>query len=205
MRLNEVYHVLNRAVARWTIFEKPDDYVAFMRVVDETWGIVPLTILCDGGNAERLSDFFRRLTVMHTKAERDSFCFFGSRTAVAVLSSNVIRCRMPAREVAACLYLVGRTPRSAFVMSEDSEDLLVLISVPTEIEAAAIVAALAQDDIRAVATGGLTSGFKAEAPGEVQVLVKQADAERAQQTLLEIRSGENPIDWSQVDVGEPED
>ena len=44
MRLNEVYHVLNRAVARWTIFEKPDDYVAFMRVVDETWGIVPLTI-----------------------------------------------------------------------------------------------------------------------------------------------------------------
>ena len=90
-------------------------------------------------------------------------------------------------------------------MSEDSEDLLVLISVPTEIEAASIVAALAQDDIRAVATGGLTSGFKAEAPGEVQVLVKRADAERAQQTLQEIRSGKNPIDWSQVDVGEPED
>ncbi len=90
-------------------------------------------------------------------------------------------------------------------MSEDSEDLLILISVPTEIEAAAIVAALAQDDIRAVATGGLTSGFKAEAPGEVQVLVKRADAERAQQTLQEIRSAKNPIDWSQVDVGEPED
>ena len=90
-------------------------------------------------------------------------------------------------------------------MSEDSEDLLILISVPTEIEAAAIVAALAQDDIRAVATGGLTSGFRAEAPGEVQVLVKRVDAERAQQTLQDIRSGENPIDWSQVDVGEPED
>jgi hypothetical protein len=90
-------------------------------------------------------------------------------------------------------------------MSRDAEDLIVLISVPNEIEAAAIVAALDQDGIRAVATGGLTSGFKAEAPGEVQVLVKGSDAERAQQTLREIHSRENPIDWSEVDVGEPED
>ena len=29
----EVFHVLNRAVARLTIFEKPEDYAAFMRVV----------------------------------------------------------------------------------------------------------------------------------------------------------------------------
>lgn len=90
-------------------------------------------------------------------------------------------------------------------MSNDSEDLLVLISVPTEIEAASIVAALDQDNIRAIATGGLTAGFRAEAPGEVQVLVKRADAERAQHTLRDIRSDENQIDWSQVDVGEPED
>lgn len=33
----EVFHVLNRAVARLTIFEKPEDYDAFMRVVAETW------------------------------------------------------------------------------------------------------------------------------------------------------------------------
>ena len=40
----EVFHVLNRAVARLTIFEKPEDYAAFMRVLDETWQIVPLPI-----------------------------------------------------------------------------------------------------------------------------------------------------------------
>jgi hypothetical protein len=30
-----VYHVLNRANARMTIFEKPDDYAAFERVLEE--------------------------------------------------------------------------------------------------------------------------------------------------------------------------
>ena len=40
----EVFHVFNRAVARLTIFEKPEDYAAFMRVVEETWEIVPLPI-----------------------------------------------------------------------------------------------------------------------------------------------------------------
>ena len=40
----EVFHVLNRAVARLTIFEKPEDYAAFMRVVEETWEIVPLPV-----------------------------------------------------------------------------------------------------------------------------------------------------------------
>jgi hypothetical protein len=37
----EVFHVLNRAVARLTIFEKPADYDTFLRVLDETWEIVP--------------------------------------------------------------------------------------------------------------------------------------------------------------------
>ena len=37
-----MFHVLNRAVARLTIFEKPEDYDAFLQVIDETWEIVPL-------------------------------------------------------------------------------------------------------------------------------------------------------------------
>ena len=37
----EVFHVLNRAATRLTIFEKPEDYAAFMRVVGETWETVP--------------------------------------------------------------------------------------------------------------------------------------------------------------------
>ena len=36
-----VFHVLNRAVARLTVFEKPEDFEAFIRVLDETWQIVP--------------------------------------------------------------------------------------------------------------------------------------------------------------------
>ncbi|MEZ6040209.1 MAG: hypothetical protein R3C20_06870 [Planctomycetaceae bacterium] len=32
----EVFHILNRAVARLTIFEKPEDYAASMCAVQET-------------------------------------------------------------------------------------------------------------------------------------------------------------------------
>jgi putative transposase len=40
-----VYHVLNRAVARLPLFEKPADYDAFMRVVGETLDRQPMRIL----------------------------------------------------------------------------------------------------------------------------------------------------------------
>ena len=74
----EVFHVLNRAVARLTIFEKPEDYAAFMRVVEETREIVPLPIYARVAmpnhwhfvvrpeTSDQVSEFFRRLTVMHT-------------------------------------------------------------------------------------------------------------------------------------------
>ena len=79
----EVFHVLNRAVARLTIFrltifEEPEDYAAFMRVVGETWEIVAIPIyamvampnhlhfVVRPETSDRVSDFFRRLTVMHT-------------------------------------------------------------------------------------------------------------------------------------------
>ena len=74
----EVFHVLNRAVARLTIFEKPEDYSAFMRVLDETWQIVRLPIFAMVAmpnhwhfvvrpeTSDQVSEFFRRLTVMHT-------------------------------------------------------------------------------------------------------------------------------------------
>jgi len=74
----EVFHILNRAVARLTIFEKPEDYAAFMRVLDETWQIVSLPIyamvampnhwyfVVRPETSDQVSEFFRRLTVMHT-------------------------------------------------------------------------------------------------------------------------------------------
>ena len=41
----EVFHVLNRSVARLTIFEKPGDFEAFFRVLEETWREVPMKAL----------------------------------------------------------------------------------------------------------------------------------------------------------------
>jgi putative transposase len=74
----EVFHVLNRAVARLTMFEQPEDYAAFMRAVTETWEILPLPIyamvampnhwhfVVRPETSDQVSEFFRRLTVMHT-------------------------------------------------------------------------------------------------------------------------------------------
>lgn len=73
-----VFHVLNRAVARLTIFENTDDYDAFLRVPEETWEIVPLPIFAMAAmpnhwhfivrptTDDQVGEFFRRLTVTHT-------------------------------------------------------------------------------------------------------------------------------------------
>jgi putative transposase len=61
-----------------TIFETPEDYDAFLRVLNETWAIVRLPILAFTAMPnhwhfvvrpmadDQLSEFFRRLTVTHT-------------------------------------------------------------------------------------------------------------------------------------------
>ena len=72
-------------------------------------------------------------------------------------------------------------------MTPDPDRPETLLSVPTEIEAEVIVTALAEYGIKALAVGGCTSGFKAEAPGLVAVVVKHADVDRAKQALAEIR------------------
>lgn len=90
-------------------------------------------------------------------------------------------------------------------MSDDPNAPEVLASVPNDIEAAAIVAALEAEGIGASATGGYTAGFRAEAPGDVNVIVRRHELQRAKQVLAEIEGASDDIDWSQVDVGEPED
>ena len=74
----EIFHVLNRAVARLQIFEKPEDYDALMRVIEETFEIIPLPIcsmvimpnhwhfVVQPTDDNQVSEFFRRLTVTHT-------------------------------------------------------------------------------------------------------------------------------------------
>ncbi len=90
-------------------------------------------------------------------------------------------------------------------MLVDPNNPEVLTSVCTDVEAAAIVGALAALGIEASAIGGYTAGFRAEAPGRVNVIVKHADLGRARTALAEIEQNRPQVDWSQVDVGQPEE
>jgi len=90
-------------------------------------------------------------------------------------------------------------------MTVDPNNPEVLTRVPSDLEAAAIVHALTARGIRASTSGGYTAGFRAEAPGDVSVIVRHGDLQHAKKTLLEIEQGEVAVDWSQVDVGEPDE
>jgi len=79
-------------------------------------------------------------------------------------------------------------------MTDDPNRPVVLTTVPTEVQAAVIVAALDAEGIEAQAVGQLTSGFRAEAPGGVRVLVRQADLARAQTVLQAAKAGEHSSD-----------
>lgn len=89
-------------------------------------------------------------------------------------------------------------------MSTDPSNPEIVNSVPTDTEAAAIVLALRDHGIDAQTTGGFTAGFRAESPGLVHVIVKASDLERAKTALEAIEREQPDIDWSNVDVGEPE-
>jgi len=75
----------------------------------------------------------------------------------------------------------------------------------SEVDAAAILAALSESGIQGTTTGSFTTGFQTEAPGDVTVVVRQSDLPRAQEVLAEIENMKKDIDWSAVDVGEPEE
>jgi hypothetical protein len=68
-------------------------------------------------------------------------------------------------------------------MSSDLGRLYLLRVVPTEVEASMLVARLAAAGIEARIEGGISAGFRAEAPGGARVLVSQRDLERARNVL----------------------
>ena len=74
--------------------------------------------------------------------------------------------------------------------SLDDQRLVTVAQRPTEQLAAILVSVLADEGIRAVATGGFTAGFVAEAPGWVSVQTFESEAERAKQIIAELRSGD---------------
>ncbi len=60
----------------------------------------------------------------------------------------------------------------------------VVVAQPaSEVEAAILRGALEAEGIPAWVVGGLTSGFRAEAPGRARLMVRASDAERAREIL----------------------
>jgi hypothetical protein len=90
-------------------------------------------------------------------------------------------------------------------MAELNENLARLTSVRTEMEAGVIVSGLEDRGIRATMSGVYTTNFRAEAPGWVEILVAEHELAKAQEALVDIQEENDHIDWSQVDVGQPED
>jgi hypothetical protein len=88
-------------------------------------------------------------------------------------------------------------------MNLDDENLVKLTTVPGEFEATAIVSALEAEGIKAQTVGGFTAGFRAEAPGGVSVVVLEDDLPRAKQIFADLKAHGAGIDWSQVDVDDP--
>ena len=87
-------------------------------------------------------------------------------------------------------------------MAEQHPNVVVLVVVPTDLEAAMLRDALKQHDIDAAVEGELTSSFRAEVPGGVRLLVREDDLPRAREILTEFEHGKKDIDWSQIDVGD---
>ncbi|MDG2014192.1 MAG: DUF2007 domain-containing protein [Pirellulaceae bacterium] len=89
-------------------------------------------------------------------------------------------------------------------MTNTPDNLKTLVQVENELHGSLIVSSLKEAGIHATLTGVFTAGFRAEAPGYVSVIVEAKDLAKAQEILKTIETSE-PVDWSQVDVGEPED
>ena len=68
----------------------------------------------------------------------------------------------------------------------DDAELVTVAECDLESTAAIYVSILKDAGIKAVATGGFTAGFRAEAPGLVHVRTLDCDAERAKKILAEV-------------------
>ena len=74
----------------------------------------------------------------------------------------------------------------------NDENLVTVAERPDESGAAIIVAVLADEGIKSVATGGFTAGFRAEAPGWVKVKTLARDAERAKEIINSLKAKPSP-------------
>lgn len=84
------------------------------------------------------------------------------------------------------------------------DHLITLATFPSEIDATLLAGELKNLGIAAEASGILTAGFRAEAPGSVKVLVHPEDLAAAQQIMNDYNAAHDNIDWDNIDVGDME-
>ena len=77
-------------------------------------------------------------------------------------------------------------------MTSDADRLRLFRVVPTEVEATILIARLAEAGIEARIEGGVSAGFRAEAPGGARVLIRGRDLERAMSLLEPEEEAEPP-------------
>jgi hypothetical protein len=90
-------------------------------------------------------------------------------------------------------------------MAQDPHEVVLLTKAATEMEAGMIIAALEDEGIKASMAGADVSHMRVAVPEEVEIFVAEGDLARAQKVLEEAEHDGEDVDWSQVDVGEPED
>ena len=89
-------------------------------------------------------------------------------------------------------------------MANPNEETSTLTRVPTETEAAIVIAALEENGIKAE-SDEFTSGLRAGPWNWVDIMVAQEDFAKAKEVLARVQDENDHIDWSKVDVGEKED
>ena len=90
-------------------------------------------------------------------------------------------------------------------MSDDPLRPEVLLRVPSEMEGNIMLGLLKDAGIRATLTGSFTSGFRAEAPGEVSVVVRCEDLERARKVVQLPETVRSVTGQATPEYGKPKD
>ena len=87
----------------------------------------------------------------------------------------------------------------------DKESVVTLAVFTEDMLAQMLAEALESEGIDCQVEGGITSGFRAEAPTVVKVIVHRSDEARAKTVFEEWEHAGDSIDWDDVDLGEMED
>jgi hypothetical protein len=88
---------------------------------------------------------------------------------------------------------------------EHPEHVVVAATAENELEAGVMVAALEEAGIKSTMSGAAIADFRIAIPSGVQVLVAQEDLARAQEVIRKGEDDDEDVDWSKVDVGQPEE